>query len=83
MEAEQRLKQQAAPLFFNFDGNSGPILITRSQHSSQGRSCTYGDWTLGPSISTLPKIVETALQLTLKWMMRWIAPTVKAWFTAT
>ena len=35
-EAEQRLKEQAAPLFFNFDGTPGPILITGSQHSSQG-----------------------------------------------
>lgn len=35
-EAEQRLKQQAVPLFFNFDGTPGPILITESQHSSQG-----------------------------------------------
>ena len=34
--AEQRLKEQAAPLFFNFDGTSGPILVTGSQHSSQG-----------------------------------------------
>ena len=35
-EAEQRLKEQAAPLFFNFDGTPGPILVTGSQHSSQG-----------------------------------------------
>ncbi|MGA8617915.1 MAG: hypothetical protein WB660_05280 [Candidatus Sulfotelmatobacter sp.] len=35
-EAEQRLKEQAAPLFFNFDGAPGPILVTGSQHSSQG-----------------------------------------------
>ena len=35
-EAEQRLKEQAAPLFFNFDGTPGPILVTGSEHSSQG-----------------------------------------------
>jgi hypothetical protein len=35
-EAAQRLKEQAAPLFFNFDGTPGPILVTGSQHSSQG-----------------------------------------------
>jgi len=35
-EAEQRLKQEAAPLFSNFDGSSGPILVNASQHSSQG-----------------------------------------------
>jgi hypothetical protein len=35
-EAEQRLKEQAAPLFFNLDGTPGPILVTESQHSSQG-----------------------------------------------
>ena len=35
-DAEQRLKEQAAPLFFNFDGTPGPILVTGSQHSSQG-----------------------------------------------
>ena len=35
-EAGQRLKEQAAPLFFNFDGTSGPILVAGSQHSSQG-----------------------------------------------
>ena len=35
-EAEQRLKEQAAPLFFNFDGTPGPILVNGSQHSSQG-----------------------------------------------
>jgi hypothetical protein len=35
-EAEQRLKEQAAPLFFNFDGTPVPILVTGSQHSSQG-----------------------------------------------
>jgi hypothetical protein len=33
---EQRLKEQDAPLFSNFDGTSGPILVTGSQHSSQG-----------------------------------------------
>jgi len=35
-EAEQRLKEQVAPLFFNFDGTPGSILVTGSQHSSQG-----------------------------------------------
>ena len=35
-EAGRRLKEQAAPLFFNFDGTSGPILVAGSQHSSQG-----------------------------------------------
>ena len=35
-EAEQRLKEQAAPLFYNFDGTPGPILIAGSQHSSVG-----------------------------------------------
>lgn len=35
-EAEQRLKEQAAPQFFNCDGTPGPILVTGSQHSSQG-----------------------------------------------
>jgi hypothetical protein len=35
-EAEQRPKEQAAPLFFNFDGTPVPILITGSQPSSQG-----------------------------------------------
>ena len=35
-EAEQRLRGQAAPLFSNFDGTPGPILVTGSQHSSQG-----------------------------------------------
>jgi hypothetical protein len=35
-EAGQRLKEQAAPLFFNFDGTPSPILVTGSQHSSQG-----------------------------------------------
>jgi hypothetical protein len=35
-EAELRLKEQAAPLFSNFDGTPGPILVTGSQHSSQG-----------------------------------------------
>jgi hypothetical protein len=35
-EDEQRLKQQAAPQFFNIDGTPGPILVTGSQHSSQG-----------------------------------------------
>jgi hypothetical protein len=35
-EAGQRLKEQAALLFFNFDGTPGPILVTGSQHSSQG-----------------------------------------------
>ena len=33
---EQRLKEQAAPLFSNFDGTPGPILVSGSQHSSQG-----------------------------------------------
>jgi hypothetical protein len=33
---EQRLKEQAAPLFSNFDGTPGPILVNGSQHSSQG-----------------------------------------------
>jgi hypothetical protein len=33
---EQRLKEQAAPQFFNIDGAPGAILITGSQHSSQG-----------------------------------------------
>jgi hypothetical protein len=33
---EQRLKEQAAPQFFNCDGTPGPILVTGSQHSSQG-----------------------------------------------
>ena len=32
----QRLKEQDAPLFSNFDGPPGPILVTGSQHSSQG-----------------------------------------------
>lgn len=35
-EAEQQLSGQAAPLFFNFGGTPGPILVTGSQHSSQG-----------------------------------------------
>jgi hypothetical protein len=35
-EAEQRLKEQAAPLFYNFDGTPGPILVAGSQHSSVG-----------------------------------------------
>jgi len=35
-ETGLRLKEQAAPLFLNFDGTSGPILVTGSQHSSQG-----------------------------------------------
>jgi len=35
-EAERRLKEQAAPLFYNFDGTPGPILIAGSQHSSVG-----------------------------------------------
>ena len=35
-ETGQRLKEQAAPLFFNFDGTPGPILVTGSQNSSQG-----------------------------------------------
>jgi hypothetical protein len=35
-EAGQRLKERAAPLFFNFDGTPAPILVTGSQHSSQG-----------------------------------------------
>jgi hypothetical protein len=35
-EAGQRLKEQAAPLFLNFDGTPAPILVTGSQHSSQG-----------------------------------------------
>ncbi len=29
-ETGQRLKEQAAPLFFNFDGTPGPILVTGS-----------------------------------------------------
>jgi hypothetical protein len=33
---EQRLKARDAPLFSNFDGTPGPILVTGSQHSSQG-----------------------------------------------
>jgi hypothetical protein len=33
---EQRLKEQAAPLFSNFDGTPGPMLVNGSQHSSQG-----------------------------------------------
>jgi hypothetical protein len=33
---EQRLKEQAAPQFSNCDGTPGPILVTGSQHSSQG-----------------------------------------------
>jgi len=35
-DAAQRLKEQAAPSFFNFDGAPGPILVTGSQHSTQG-----------------------------------------------
>ncbi len=35
-EEEQRLRQETVPLFFNFDGTRGPILVTGSQHSSQG-----------------------------------------------
>jgi hypothetical protein len=35
-EAGLRLEDQAAPLFLNFDGTPAPILVTGSQHSSQG-----------------------------------------------
>ena len=35
-ETEQRLKQHAVPLFSNFDGTPGAILVAGSQHSSQG-----------------------------------------------
>jgi hypothetical protein len=35
-EAGRRSKEEAAPLFFNFDGTPGPILVAGSQHSSQG-----------------------------------------------
>lgn len=35
-EAGLRLEEQAAPLFLNFDGTPAPILVTGSQHSSQG-----------------------------------------------
>src|ERR1700686_4799126 len=33
---EQRLKAQGAPQFFNCDGTPGAILVSGSQHSSQG-----------------------------------------------
>jgi hypothetical protein len=33
---EQRLKEHAAPLFSNYDGTPGPIVVNGSQHSSQG-----------------------------------------------
>jgi hypothetical protein len=36
-EAEQRRKEQAPPVFYSFDGTSGSIPITGSQHSPQGR----------------------------------------------
>jgi len=40
---EQRLKEQVAPLFSNFDGTPGPIVVSGSQHSSQGPfMCLWG-----------------------------------------
>jgi len=35
-KAEQRLREQAPPQFYNAGGNPGPIAITGIQHSAQG-----------------------------------------------
>jgi hypothetical protein len=42
METGQRLKEQAAPLFLNFDGTPGPIVVTGVSIRHKGHSCMCG-----------------------------------------